>query len=326
MKKTPLVYTLVLNYCSFEEAVGCVEALNQSQYRDNRIVIIDNASPDGSGKKLQTQFPKIEYLQTPKNFGYAGGNNYGIAHALKNNADFVFIINPDIRIETNTQMLLVNALMADSRRAAAMPLQLEPRGEEIDPMVCGLLKGNGYPTTLFELGKTNAVWLPLSSLYGAALLLSASALLEVGLFDPIYFCYAEEEDLCRRFRYFGYDLGMVPESIVYHNRPYFYQPQSDKMGPSRKYLRERNGYLFVLKDPTRSFKRNLLTVFKMFREALFFSVRRRNFERLNCTIKIAIWIMRNFQKIMKNRELDFKFPKRRYFVFDCKNSTFDFRN
>lgn len=110
-EKNPLVYTFVWNYCSFEEAAGCVEALSQSRYCNNRTVIIDNASPDESGKKLRTKFPKIEYFQMPKNFGYAGGNNYGIAHALKNNADFVLIINPDVRIEANTQTLLVNALM-----------------------------------------------------------------------------------------------------------------------------------------------------------------------------------------------------------------------
>ncbi len=302
----------MLNYCSFEETVGCVEALSQSQYRNNRTVIIDNASPDGSGEKLQTQFPKIEYLQMPKNFGYAGGNNYGIAHALKNNADFVFIINPDVRIEANTQTLLVNALMSDRRRAAAMPLQLQPCGEEIDPTVCGLLKSNSYASTLLELNKTNNAWLPLKTLFGAALLLSASALHEVGLFDPIYFCYAEEVDLCRRFRHFGYALGMVPKAIVYHNRPYFYQPELDPLRAMRKYLKERNGYLLVLKNPDRNFGDNVMAVLRMLRKTLFLTIRWQNFQRLNSTIKIITWLIGNFWKIMKNRESDLNCPKDRY--------------
>ena len=312
MKRNPLVYTLVLNYCSFEETTGCVEVLRQSRYRNNKIVIIDNASPDGSGEKLHTEFPEIEYLQLPKNAGYAGGNNYGIVQALKNNADFVFIVNPDARIEANTQTLLVNALRADSRRAAAMPLQLQPHGEEIDPMVCGILKKNGYSSTLSEL-KTDHAWLPLESVYGAALLLSASALNEVGLFDPLYFCYVEELDLCRRFRHFGYSLGMVPKAIAYHNRPYIYQDAADKMQAMRKYLLKRNRYLFALKEPRQNFKANVLAVLTLLQKSFFSAIRQPDFRDLCDTAKIITWLTSNFWKIKKNRESDLKCPKNRYF-------------
>ena len=113
MTARPLVYVLVLNYSSFEDTIQCVETLRRLDHSNVRLLVIDNASPDGSGKALSQRFGEAEFLQLPMNTGYAGGNNAGIRVALERGADYVFVVNPDIRVDESTVSHCVELMQRD---------------------------------------------------------------------------------------------------------------------------------------------------------------------------------------------------------------------
>src|SRR5690348_2023028 len=77
----PLVHAVILNWNGWRDTVACVASVKHSAYANLRIVVVDNASTDGSGAEIRAAHPDITLLQSGANRGYAGGNNVGIRHA-----------------------------------------------------------------------------------------------------------------------------------------------------------------------------------------------------------------------------------------------------
>lgn len=98
---------VIVNYCTSDDVEVCVGSIVQNLHNENFIiVIVDNNSPDKSGKKLQEKYNNVkdcEVVLSKENLGYARGNNIGINICRsKYNCDFICILNPDIRIMDNT--------------------------------------------------------------------------------------------------------------------------------------------------------------------------------------------------------------------------------
>ena len=92
---TPLVYVIVLTFNVRDLARRCLESLKTLSYPNLRVVVVDNASNDGTEEMVRTEFADLSILQTGNNFGYTGGNNRGIELALREGAEYVVVINPD---------------------------------------------------------------------------------------------------------------------------------------------------------------------------------------------------------------------------------------
>ena len=97
--RMPTVMVIVLNWCGEDDTVACIESLQRSTYTALSILLIDNASPDGSGDRLHARLPDVPYLQTGSNLGYAGGNNRGFERALAEGADYVVVLNYDTVVD-----------------------------------------------------------------------------------------------------------------------------------------------------------------------------------------------------------------------------------
>ena len=80
---------VVLNWCAEDDTARAVASLFAQHEPGVTVLIVDNASPDGSGARLQQRFPEVPFLQTGANYGYAGGNQRAIAWALQQGADAV---------------------------------------------------------------------------------------------------------------------------------------------------------------------------------------------------------------------------------------------
>src|SRR5690242_15865635 len=64
---------------------------------DLTVMYVDNASPDGSADYVEAEFPAVEVIRNPRNYGFARANNVGMSQALAAGADYVFLVNPDTR-------------------------------------------------------------------------------------------------------------------------------------------------------------------------------------------------------------------------------------
>lgn len=215
----PLVYILVLNWCSQKDTTECIESVKALDYENFKVLIIDNGSPDGSGEKLQSTFPQYEFIQTGKNLGYAGGNNIGIRHAFAKGADFVWIINPDIRVAMNSLTHMIQAMMTDSRAGVCAPrIAYFKAGKTI------YIDGSLYSPDKFEAvvqyvenpSEPKAPVVTVSDVWGCSLLIRKDVFRSIGLFREDFFLYLEETDFNFRAQKNGWKICVCTTAINQH--------------------------------------------------------------------------------------------------------------
>jgi len=263
---SPCVCILVLNYCSLDDTLACVASIRKLNYPNYKLLVIDNKSPDSSGTELQKSLPPDEYMQLEKNFGYAEGNNKGIKRAITNGSDYILIVNPDVRLPTTALQDYVDIVSADNRIAALNSIQLQEDGMTIDNSFASLLLSqSGYAKRNYD--RTDAPTLVESqSLFGAALFITVAAIKTAGGFDPLYFAYGEESDLCARLRMQGYKLVITNRSPILHLRTNYKKTLSKRI----LFLKLKGYYLSNLKSFEKSFIYEMKKMAKeMFLEILF---------------------------------------------------------
>jgi GT2 family glycosyltransferase len=288
----PLVYVVVLNYCSAEDTLRCVEAARRIEYGNWRLLVLDNASPDGGGAILAARLGPEEFVQLPKNTGYAGGNNVGMSIALERRAEYVLIINPDVRLPPDAISCYVDILERDHTIGALNSIQVGGDGDMIDEKFrMGILRPLGYDQRrLSEMVIPELLETKL--LFGAALMLPVRSIRLVGGFDPLYFAYGEEVDLCRRITFHGLRLVVTASCPVVHLRT----AERAENGDFRVFLRVKGYYLSRLKAPTTSMRRELRHVVTDLLQALIgkapskFPYTHFHVERKHA-VQVLIWLL-----------------------------------
>lgn len=297
-KNAPLVYFLVLNYCSHEDTFECYESIKKADYVNSRILVMDNDSPDGGGEYLLKKIRGEDFIQFEKNIGYAGGNNYGIEIAIKNGADYIFIVNPDVRIQPMSIENYIKVFEGDVKIGALNPVQISSINGPIDERFKNSVLRDVNEVFISEnLGKN--IVLDTEILLGAALMLSREAVENVGGFDPLYFAYGEEIDLCRRLKNCQYKLSVTFNFPVIHSRNY----TNKKLDKFREYLRLKGRFLFILKDGNRSLLDSVKGFYYELRADIVSS---RTKKKKLVYMRMIIWVVVNFYKILKSRKLEKK--------------------
>lgn len=255
--KQPLVYILILNWCSQEDVLCCVKAIQKLEYRNYKIILIDNASPDQSGERLRRQFPEYVYLQTAKNLGYAGGNNIGIRYAIQAGADYIWIINPDVRVEANSLKVMIKAMEEDVRLGICGPVIKEYDKTETAPeKIYGwkIYSEKGWMVEkIVTCDRKNST----DYIYGCSFLIKRNLLLDIGLFREEFFTYFEEVELCLRAKRKNWRLSVLnaaenshflkknnPKKFFYVNRNMILIARIEKRFIIRALLNCLNGPLF----------------------------------------------------------------------------------
>lgn len=214
----PHVTIVVLTYCNEDEAAACIEALLRSSYENATILLVDNASPDGSGERLHARFPQIEYLQAGSNGGYAGGNNRGIEWALARGSDFVMLLNDDTVIEPDCVDRLVRAAQ-ETAAAVTVPLIVyhdEPNLVWYAGGTVSRVRGIGVHTLENKPVDPTQTRGPITFACGCCALIRADVLRELGGFDESYFMYAEDLELSVRLTAAGYTMICEPSARLLH--------------------------------------------------------------------------------------------------------------
>jgi GT2 family glycosyltransferase len=220
----PLVDVVVVSYNSAGSLTRCLEPITGRT--DTRVVVVDNASSDGSADVARAL--GAETIALDHNGGFAHGCNAGWTTGT---APFVLFLNPDARIEPASLEALVGGLRSDWRAAAAGPRILEDDGSLA-------LSQRRFPRlrTSFAQALFLHRVLPGSSwtdemvrdprayeraghpdwLSGACLLVRRPALERIAGFDERFFLYREDIDLCRRLRALGHTVRYEPAAVVRH--------------------------------------------------------------------------------------------------------------
>lgn len=186
-----------------------------------RVVVVDNASTDGSADFIHRNYPWVELVRLGQNLGFAGGNNAGWDHVRRcgEPARYLCLLNQDTIVTAGWLDALVDHLETHPGDAAAQPkILLHPEtslintaGNRCHFLGFGFMTGYRQP----DRGQFDAV-APIDFPSGAAVLLRAAALQHVGLFDPQFFMYLEDVELAWKLRQIGARIVRVPASVIHH--------------------------------------------------------------------------------------------------------------
>jgi len=190
------------------------------------VVIADNGSTDGSVERA-AQRPRVTLVPTGGNLGYGGAANVGVRAA--GGAELVLVANPDIEWHDGALDELVGAAQRWPRAAILGPAILTPDGDlypsarsfpSLSRGIGHALLGWWWPSNPFTRSyrreRRDPVEATAGWLSGSCMLLRRSAFDEVGGFDPAYFMYFEDLELCRRLARRGWESVYVPSAVVTH--------------------------------------------------------------------------------------------------------------
>lgn len=213
----PWVRIIIVNYNSGALLSACVDSLAAQTMADFEVVIVDNASSDGSADALRLPDARFRLLRAPTNLGFAAANNLG---ANDCSAPWILTLNPDT--EAKASMLeafhrgtgrypdatMFGATLLD----AADPTIVDGLGDELSIVGIPWRGGHGQPATGLAIGDA-----PVFSPCAAAALYARESFQREGGFDGLFFCYLEDVDLAFRLRLSGERCVNLGEAVVLHH-------------------------------------------------------------------------------------------------------------
>jgi len=299
------VLTIILNWNCAKDTVEAVDSIMDAEMGEHRadIFLVDNGSKDDSVECLQNYFKAKQYnvimVKSPeekfekgskriffylseKNLGFTGGNNLGFKFALANNYDFVFLLNADAKLRTKDALkILLERISADEKIACVGPkvyfADYHGRKDVVSFRggYVNLWRGEAGPIFWEEKEEEREV----GYIEGSAMLISAKALREAGLFDERFFAYWEDTDWCTRAKKKGYRVVYVPEATCTHKASMGVHDFNFYSQKKINYL-FRNRLLFIQKHatPLQKFSCALYTLYMPFAQLFLRTIRRRNFK------------------------------------------------
>jgi len=282
----------------------CLDALLATEHPGLEVLVVDNGSTDGTAELAEAYVPRVRLIRNGRNIGYAAGNNVGVRAALRTGAEFVVLLNQDTRVERGWLTPLIEAALADTRLGVLSPAQWDYEGRTPDPSFLALLASvDSQAARALVAGDAVRGPIEVPTVIGAALLLTRALVQAVGLFDPLYFVYFEEADLCRRARRCGFRVAIVPEARVRH---WHGLQHPAEMSRHASYLSFRNQFVFELKDPSRLAAGNLCAWLALCAREVTYCLRhprgvRGGLLRVGALAVAQAWVLVNLARIFAHR-------------------------
>jgi len=245
----PLVSVIIPHWNGIDVISECLESLFQTQYDPFEVIVVDNASTDGSSDWVSLNFPQVNLIKNDQNYGYAGGCNRGAKIAK---GDYLVFLNNDTIQDSNWLSPLADYLNLNPKVAAVQPKVLNFFGRTkfdyaggaggwIDVLGFPFARGRVFQELEKDEGQYNTMR-PIFWGSGTALMVRKTDFESAGRFDEIFFAHQEEIDLCWKFRLMNKETWAIPISVVYHKNAVTLPMFSRQ----KQYLNHRNSFLMVL--------------------------------------------------------------------------------
>ena len=222
-----------------------------SYSKEANIYIIDNKSDDNSLELVTKYFSQVNWISNPSNLWYAKGYNEGLKHVKE---DLFILLNSDIEVSKDWLLPIIKHFKENPNTAVIQPKILNYHNKsyfEYAGACGGFIDFFGYPFCRGRLFNSLEVdnnqynnSINISWASGACIAIRKKQFEEAEKFDPLYLAYQEEIDLCWRITNLGYDIKVIPESIVYHVG----EGSIGTLNPKKIFLNYRNSLFSILKN------------------------------------------------------------------------------
>jgi len=241
-KGTNLVTVVIVNWNTVTLLRACLTSTMQACRRLGEpfeIIVVDNASTDGSEGMVAREFPSVKVIGNDFNAGFATANNQAIQESRSR---YVMLLNPDTEVDRSGVKTLIAFLEEHPAAGVAGPLIVGQDGRiqvscrplptlftevwrllHLDRLHCVAR----YHTSDWDVNQPRQV----ETLEGSCMLIRRDVIDEVGFLDERFFMYSEEIDLCRRILEHNWQLYWVPQAKIMH-----YGGQSSRQAQQKMFL------------------------------------------------------------------------------------------
>ncbi len=245
--QAPLVSIISVNFNQTQVTLDMIKSVLENSYGAKELILVDNGSEEDPGSLIPQE---VKYIRSERNLGFSGGNNLAIPHAK---GKYLFFINNDTVLTEGCIHTLVHYL------------ERHPKVGMVSPLICYDLEQTGGKETIQFVGMTalhtvtgrNRMLgrmeenkgqytepMPTAYVHGAAMMVRADLLKQVGLMHDHFFLYYEEMDWSARAARHGYEVLTIPTAKIYHRESLTVGEDS----PLKTYFQTRNRIYFVRRN------------------------------------------------------------------------------
>ena len=300
-----LVSIIIPHWNGIDILSECIDSLNNTEYSNFEIIVVDNYSSDESVKWLKANHPKIKIIENDKNYGYAGGCNRGINNSK---GDYIVFLNNDTIHKKDWLSNLVTFMNKHPDCAAVQPKILNyyerdkfdyagGAGGHMDILCYPFARGRLFLEQEIDNNQYDDD-APCFWASGTAIMVRKEFFLEVEKFDENFFAHMEEIDLCWRLQLKGHNIYVNPKSVIYHKNAVSLPMTSIK----KLMLNHRNSLMMLLSNY------KVLTTLYLFPirymlelVAILYALTKLDFRHMFGVIQAHLWILFHIHIIFYKR-------------------------
>jgi GT2 family glycosyltransferase len=258
---------IIVNWNGWHFLKTCLKSVfDQTQKIEFEVIVVDNASNDGSKEKLEQEFPQVKLISNLENLGFAAANNRGIVQAL---GEYVLLLNPDTEVLDGAITKTVRFMEAHPQTDIVgckllLPNRTLQRSVRLFPSVWNVFCESTFLYLLFPKSKTFGKYYlsyfnyetpaQVDWLSGAYMMIRRRVINSIGLLDEQFYMYTEEVDYCYRAMKSGFKVWYCPHAEVIHfwgganaiNRRTMLWTFASQMMYFQKHFKGREKYLLIL--------------------------------------------------------------------------------
>lgn len=241
----PRVAAVVLNYNGRDLTLQTLASLLQMDYSAVDLLVVDNGSTDGSYEAVAEQFPEVVQVRTEENRGVAGGLNLGVEYVMARDYDYLLLLNNDIEVDRAMLSEMVQVAESDSSIGCVGPKTYYYWDRDRIWSAGGIIQFRESVTRERGMGEIDSGQYDrdeeVDYINGCAMLVRASVMRQVGLFDPLFHLAVEDADWCMRMKTLGYRCYYAHQARLWH----MVSQSTGVYKPGRTFQTGRSTSLFV---------------------------------------------------------------------------------
>lgn len=221
----PKILVVIVTYNAMRWAERCFASLTSSSIKPD-VFVVDNGSTDGTQQYVRENYPEIIIKQSKINLGFGQANNIGLRYAVDHNYEYVYLLNQDAWILSDTIENMVGCFEGQPEYGILSPIQMSEGADEFDR---NFLNHTCRNLSLFTedlfFSRVKSIY-PVSHVMAAHWLISVQCIKKVGGFSPTFHQYGEDDNYIDRVLFWGMKIGITPSAKAIHARKYREQTRS----------------------------------------------------------------------------------------------------